>query len=248
MSLTTHSMYQKHILRCLNFSPAALPFGQLWRDPAAAENGFCYIFERPGAYILSVADYHIPRPFSPGLFAATGRRCASAASTKAPLITNWTAAGQDLPRRFIFSFVSRAFAESKAGSAVTTAAASNWRSRSLISTVSSPWPHNFPCSTGFLPMSPKMCSRLLSLRSCAKWRHWPTHKRSRRCAWREWCCNVWANWQRRRQKFISHRRTAHSPLSLASGGCRFRRRTTRPSTRRAVSSPSIPKSITPSPL
>lgn len=64
MSLTTHSMYQKHILRCLNFSPAALPFGQLWRDPAAAENGFCYIFERPGAYILSVADYHIPRPFS----------------------------------------------------------------------------------------------------------------------------------------------------------------------------------------
>ena len=52
MSLTTHSMYQKHILRCLNFSPAA------------AENGFCYIFERPGAYILSVADYHIPRPFS----------------------------------------------------------------------------------------------------------------------------------------------------------------------------------------
>ena len=49
MSLTTHSMYQKHILRCLNFSPAALPFGQLWRDPAAAETGFCYIFERPGA-------------------------------------------------------------------------------------------------------------------------------------------------------------------------------------------------------
>lgn len=47
MSLTTHSMYQKHILRCLNFSPAALPFGQLWRDPAAADNGFCYIFERP---------------------------------------------------------------------------------------------------------------------------------------------------------------------------------------------------------
>ena len=64
MSLTTHSMYQKHILRCLNFSPAALPFGQLWRDPAAAETGFCYIFERPGAYILSVADYPIPRPFS----------------------------------------------------------------------------------------------------------------------------------------------------------------------------------------
>lgn len=236
MSLTTHSMYQKHILRCLNFSPAA------------AGKRFLLYFRTPRRLYSERGRLPHPPSVFPWLFAATGRRCASAASTKAPLITNWTAAGQDLPRRFIFSFVSRAFAESKAGSAATTAAASNWRSRSLISTVSSPLPHNFPCLIGFLPMSPKMCSRLLLLRSCAKWRHWPTHKRSRRCAWREWCCNVWANWQRRRQKFISHRRTVHSPLSLASGGCRFRRRTTRPSTRRAVSSPSIPKSITPSPL
>lgn len=63
MSLTTHSMYQKHILRCLNFSPAA-----------AGKRVSAIFSNAPGAYILSVADYHIPQVRFPLAFRATGRR------------------------------------------------------------------------------------------------------------------------------------------------------------------------------
>lgn len=174
MSLTTHSMYQKHILRCLNFSPAALPFGQLWRDPAAAENGFCYIFERPGALYSERGRLPHPPSVFPWLFAATGRRCASAASTKAPLITNWTAAGQDLPRRFIFSFVSRAFAESKAGSAVTTAAASNCALAALSRQSQAPGRTTFPARPASCQCHPKCapaCCRYALARNGGTGRH-----------------------------------------------------------------------------
>lgn len=64
MSLSIHNTYQECVLRHLGFRPTPLDFGVLWHNPAAPADGFCRIFTRSGAYILSVADYHIRQSFN----------------------------------------------------------------------------------------------------------------------------------------------------------------------------------------
>lgn len=247
MSLTTHSMYQKHILRCLNFSPAALPFGQLWRDPAAAENGFCYIFERPGAYILSVADYHIPRPFSLAFRSHRPTlRFGSLYEGATHYQLDGCRAGSSSPVHFL---VREQGIRGK----------QSWQRgdhcRGIELALSQPYLDSLKSLAAQLSLLDRLPANVTQnvlppavvtlLREMAALADTQTLSPLRLEGMVLQCLG---ELQRRRQKFISHRRTAHSPLSLASGGCRFRRRTTRPSTRRAVSSPSIPKSITLSPL
>lgn len=63
MSLLTHMNFQKTIFEKLGFEPAALDFGTRWSRPGHPENGSCLVFERPGFYVLTIADYKVPATF-----------------------------------------------------------------------------------------------------------------------------------------------------------------------------------------
>lgn len=64
MSLMIHMNFQKSIFERLGFSPQAQSFGTLWADGRRPENGSCLVFERPGDYLLTVANYRVAEAFS----------------------------------------------------------------------------------------------------------------------------------------------------------------------------------------
>lgn len=64
MALYTHKEFQKTIFHHLSFHPTQHKFYTKWDNPARPETGFVLVYERPEYYILSVADYKVPRTFS----------------------------------------------------------------------------------------------------------------------------------------------------------------------------------------
>lgn len=64
MPLLTHSEFQKIIFQNLTFLPDFQPNRTKWANPAHPELGSVLVYERPGCYILSSADYTVPKAFS----------------------------------------------------------------------------------------------------------------------------------------------------------------------------------------
>lgn len=64
MSLATHMKYQRAIFQHLHFTPCDLKYGTLWSDNKHPECGSCLVWERPGMYALTVADYTVPETFT----------------------------------------------------------------------------------------------------------------------------------------------------------------------------------------
>ncbi|MDO4321701.1 MAG: AraC family transcriptional regulator [Lachnospiraceae bacterium] len=64
MALFTHSEFQKTIFRHLTFQPDVQNHRTVWANPGRPELGSVLVYERPGCYILSAADYMVPENFS----------------------------------------------------------------------------------------------------------------------------------------------------------------------------------------
>ena len=64
MASYTHTEFQKAIFHQLSFQPTQHKFYTKWDNPASPETGSVLVYERPGYYILSIADYKVPKTFS----------------------------------------------------------------------------------------------------------------------------------------------------------------------------------------
>lgn len=64
MPLYTHGEFQRAIFHNLSFRPSREGICTKWDNPAQPELGSVLVYERPESYILSAADYTVPRTFS----------------------------------------------------------------------------------------------------------------------------------------------------------------------------------------
>lgn len=64
MPLFTHSEFQRTILQQLFLLPSVQEGRTKWENPAHPEYGTVLVYERPGYYILSIADYLVSKDFS----------------------------------------------------------------------------------------------------------------------------------------------------------------------------------------
>ena len=63
MSLKTHMNFQKMIFKQMDYTETPLGPGSLWQNSAHPENGCCFVYHRPDAYVLTIGDYKIPKTF-----------------------------------------------------------------------------------------------------------------------------------------------------------------------------------------
>ena len=63
MSLKTHMNFQKMIFKQMYYTDTPLGPGSLWQNSAHPENGCCFVYHRPDAYVLTIGDYKIPKTF-----------------------------------------------------------------------------------------------------------------------------------------------------------------------------------------
>lgn len=64
MIIKNHLDFLKAILKQIDYKPFSEDNRICWKNTNAPESGFLHLYERPGCYLLSVADYTVPHDFS----------------------------------------------------------------------------------------------------------------------------------------------------------------------------------------